>query len=82
MSRYVAKHLRPRQQEWTEASQARISMTSSALGSMKSVKMVGVSEAVLSRLQELRDLEFYKASKARWIMVAYNSSGKLPVHYL
>jgi ATP-binding cassette subfamily C (CFTR/MRP) protein 1 len=80
MSRYVAKHLRPKQQEWTEASQARISMTSSVLGSMKSVMMVGISEAVLRRLQELRDVEFYRASKVRWIMVAYNSSGELLDH--
>jgi len=78
MSKYVAKHLRPKMQGWMDATQARISMTSSILGSMKSVKMVGISEAVLICLQEMRSHEFYKANSVRWMMVAYNASGKSP----
>lgn len=75
MSRFVAKHLQPRQKAWNDATQDRIAATSSMLGAMKVVKMLGLQHNLTQRIQELRKRELWAASKLRWIMVHYNSSG-------
>jgi ATP-binding cassette subfamily C (CFTR/MRP) protein 1 len=75
VSRYVAKHLAPRQKEWNSATQSRVAATSSMLGSMKSIKMLGFQSYIASRIQELRKGELLIASKLRWVMVYYNASG-------
>ncbi|KAI0147916.1 ABC transporter [Hypoxylon sp. NC0597] len=74
MSQYVAKNLRSRQGHWNEATQSRISMTSAAISAIKSIKMLGLQRAISARIQELRENELRKASKVRWMMVAYNAS--------
>ena len=71
----MAQNLRRRQKAWNDATQARISMTSSILGSMKSVKMLGISEGIASQIQDLRQEELDMAKKVRWMMFAYNASG-------
>jgi ATP-binding cassette subfamily C (CFTR/MRP) protein 1 len=75
MSRFVAKNLRPRQKAWSDATQKRIAATSSMLGAMKVVKMLGLQHNFTNRIQELREAELWAASKLRWIMVYYNASG-------
>ncbi|KAF7162579.1 hypothetical protein CNMCM5623_007825 [Aspergillus felis] len=74
MSRYVAKHLQPRQKAWSNATQNRIAATSSMLSGMKVVKMFGLQQNFSRRIQELREAELRRASKLRWIMVYYNAS--------
>ncbi|KAI1347264.1 putative ABC transporter [Xylaria sp. FL0043] len=74
MSRYVAKHLRPRQEAWNRATQSRIAATSSMISSMKTVKMLGFQEKLTRRIQELREEELWTASKQRWIVVYNNAS--------
>ncbi|KAH8596734.1 putative ABC transporter [Bisporella sp. PMI_857] len=74
MSRYVAKHLAPRQKAWNNATQSRIAATSSMLSSMKIIKMLGFQHYITSRVQDLRKEELLAASKLRWIMVYYNAS--------
>lgn len=74
MSRFVAKNLQPRQKKWNEATQGRIAATSSFLGSMKIVKMLGFQQHLVDRIQQLREAELLCASKLRWVMVYYNSS--------
>lgn len=75
MSRYVAAHLKSKQRNWSIATQKRISMTASMLGSAKSMKMLGMAEAMTSKIQELRDEEIEMSNKLRWMMLAYNASG-------
>ena len=82
MSRYVAKHLEPRQKEWNTATQNRIAATSSVISSMKSVKMLGLQERLNRRIQELRSEELWIASRLRWIVVWNNASGTRPVNYI
>lgn len=60
---------------WNVATQKRISMTTSMLNSMKSLKMLGVTTYVESLVQNLRLWELNMAMQVRWIMVAYNASG-------
>ncbi|GLA61414.1 hypothetical protein AtubIFM54640_001933 [Aspergillus tubingensis] len=75
MSAYVAKHLEPRQKEWNTATQERISTTTSVLGGIKSLKMMGMVDATQSRIWKLREKELRLSKRLRWILVAYNASG-------
>ncbi|TVY83108.1 ABC transporter FUM19 [Lachnellula suecica] len=52
----------PRQREWVVAIQRRVGMTSSMLGSMKSVKMMGLSDHLFEILQgqRIREIDFSK----------------------
>jgi ATP-binding cassette subfamily C (CFTR/MRP) protein 1 len=77
MSRYVAKHLQPRQKAWNKSTQSRVAATSSMLSSMKVIKMLGFQNYLAHRIQELRKGELFAASKLRWVMVYYNASGSL-----
>lgn len=85
VSRYMAQNLRGGQRSWNEATQARISMTSSILGSMKSIKMLGISDFIFNDIQRLRKKELDAAGRVRWMMVLYNGSGQYrnqwPVSY-
>jgi ATP-binding cassette subfamily C (CFTR/MRP) protein 1 len=75
MSRYLARNLQSKQKAWNEATQSRISLTASALSSMKVMKMLGLSRETEVLLQKLRAQELEMAKKVRWMMVAYNASG-------
>lgn len=54
ISAYVARNLKHRQREWNTATRERISMTSSVLSSAKTIKMLGMQEAVEQQLLTLR----------------------------
>lgn len=48
------------------------------LGAIKNIKMLGVQEAVSDHILEMREEEIEAAKSVRWMMIAYNASGKLP----
>lgn len=73
MSRYVARNLQPRQKALNEATQSRLTATSSMLSSIKTIKMLGIQEPIARRIQELREQELVTASRVRWIMVYANA---------
>lgn len=75
MSRYVAKHLGPRQKAWNTATQERVAATSSMLSAMRVIKMLGLQRCMARFTCRLREDELATASKVRWIMVYYNASG-------
>lgn len=56
-------------------------MLSSVLGSMKSVKALDLSSLTVPYITSLRQQELDAAKRVRWMMVAYNASGKM-VNYL
>lgn len=76
VSRYVANHLKDKQKAWNAATQKRIAMTLSMLSSTKSMKMLGLTEAMKCKINDLRHSEIETSKKLRWIMVAYNASGR------
>ena len=78
MSAYVAKHLQGRQMDWSAATQDRLSMLTSILGGIKSVKILGLEQAIILLVSNLRTREIARSISLRWIMVAYNASGKMP----
>ncbi|PIG88393.1 multidrug resistance protein [Aspergillus arachidicola] len=74
LSAYVAKHIQGRQADWSTATQARLATITSVLAGAKSVKMLGLEDAISSLISELRSREISLSKKMRWIMVAYNAS--------
>ncbi|KXH42042.1 hypothetical protein CNYM01_08392 [Colletotrichum nymphaeae SA-01] len=74
VSRYLAKNLQSKQKDWSVATQNRIAMTTSMLGSVKSLKMLGIVDHAESLILSLRLRELEMAKKVRWMMVAYNAS--------
>lgn len=76
VSRHVAKHLKAAQGKWNTATQQRISATSSMLGAMKNIKMLGMEQAVADHIEDLRQQEMNAAGGVRWLMLGYNASGE------
>ncbi|KGO42048.1 ABC transporter, integral membrane type 1 [Penicillium expansum] len=74
MSAYVAKHLENRQKSWNEATQSRIAATTSTLEGIKSLKIMGMEDAIRSQILHLRNNEIQISKPFRWILVAYNAS--------
>ncbi|RFU32078.1 hypothetical protein B7463_g4239, partial [Scytalidium lignicola] len=61
----IAAKIGPRQRDWIKAIQRRVGMTSSMLGSMKSVKMMGLSKILTDSLQSQRIQELEMSKKFR-----------------
>lgn len=80
VSRYVANNLKSKQGLWNAATQNRMSVTSSVLGSIKTIKMTGLQDAVENHIQETRKSEMDAARSVRWIMFIYGVSGKSSKH--
>ncbi|KAJ3943699.1 uncharacterized protein N0V96_006629 [Colletotrichum fioriniae] len=59
---------------WAQIIENRIAMTTSMLGSVKSLKMLGIVDHTESLILSLRLWELEMAKKVRWMMVAYNAS--------
>ncbi|RFU73105.1 abc transporter [Trichoderma arundinaceum] len=74
ISRYVAQNIRSRQKNWNMATQRRISALSSILGSMKSVKALGVSGAMINYIDQLRREEIDSSKNVRRMNCVYNAS--------
>lgn len=75
MSAYVANHLEGKQKDWNFATQKRITTIASALSGIKSLKMLGMENAIQSQISYLRSQELRISEGMRWILVAYNASG-------
>ncbi|QPC67918.1 hypothetical protein HYE67_010149 [Fusarium culmorum] len=58
-----------RQAMWLEAIERRISVTSQMLGSMKGVKMCGLSEVLGTRIQAMREEELHISGKFRRLLI-------------
>ncbi|KAK2591549.1 hypothetical protein QQS21_010769 [Conoideocrella luteorostrata] len=76
VSRYVAQNVRSRTKAWNDATQARNSTLSSILGSMRSIKAMGLSKAISRHVSDLRDREIDSSKHVRRMRCAYNVSGE------
>ncbi|KAK5995410.1 ABC multidrug transporter B [Cladobotryum mycophilum] len=74
VSAYVARNIRSKQKNWNLATQQRISALSAIIGSMKSVKALGLSGAMTDYVNRLRQNEIDRSKDVRWMNVAYNAS--------
>ncbi|KAJ9195019.1 hypothetical protein DTO164E3_7003 [Paecilomyces variotii] len=75
---YMASFMPTRQKTWIQAIQRRVSIISAALRSMKSVKMLGISEQIAFTLQGQRLRELKLSKKFRWLIVWVNVVASLP----
>lgn len=64
-----------KQKAMTQATQKRIAITSSMLGSVKALKMMGLSDTVESTIQEQRIEEIKAANNLRWMILGFNIAG-------
>jgi hypothetical protein len=82
MSAYAAKHLENRQKSWNEATQSRIAATTSAIEGIKSLKMMGMEDAIQSQILHVRTNEIQLSKRLRWILVANNASGRHRITFM
>ena len=68
---FAVTYIIPRfQLQWVEAIQARISFTANMLGSMRTIKLLGLSNITKTLCQNLRLSELRHAAKYRWLLLA------------
>ncbi|KAI1313225.1 P-loop containing nucleoside triphosphate hydrolase protein [Xylaria venustula] len=72
LSGQIADKVSKNQKTWLGAIQTRINFTSEILGSMKSVKMLGLTEQMFNKIQSLRSDEIAKSTKYRQVQAYYN----------
>jgi ATP-binding cassette, subfamily C (CFTR/MRP), member 1 len=73
----VAKNIRPRQREWMQAAQKRVALTSDVLGSIKGMKMLGLTGMVTTGVQDMREQELSKSKRFRQVQIANITMGML-----
>ncbi|KAE8372815.1 P-loop containing nucleoside triphosphate hydrolase protein [Aspergillus bertholletiae] len=71
-SLYISRFMGRGRREWNQAVQKRVTHTASFLSLMKEVKMLGLTEAVSKRIQQLRVIELGLSKKFR-VMTAWSS---------
>ncbi|KAI8654215.1 hypothetical protein NCS56_01378200 [Fusarium sp. Ph1] len=65
----LAKHMGKAQKRWVRGIQTRVDVTASMLGSMKEVKMLGLTDVLNNMVQNLRIKELKLSKKARKLLV-------------
>ncbi|RJE27115.1 ABC transporter transmembrane region [Aspergillus sclerotialis] len=75
----LSKLITGRQKVWNAAVQKRIAVISSMLGSMKSMKIMGMTQMVYNSVQEHRLKEIQLAMGYRWLSLWTNTIASVPV---
>ncbi|KAF3013497.1 hypothetical protein E8E14_005834 [Neopestalotiopsis sp. 37M] len=75
----IAKSVPVRQKKWIAAIQKRVGITSDILGTMKGVKMLGLSRALAKQIQDLRDFELAESKKFRHVQIFLIGMNMLPI---
>ncbi|PYH48029.1 putative multidrug resistance protein [Aspergillus saccharolyticus JOP 1030-1] len=75
----VAKRIGPAQKAWVGAVQRRVALTSSLLGGMKSIKMMGMSERMNRTIQGQRLRELHLGASFRVFGIWRNTISMIPV---
>ncbi|KAI0423684.1 P-loop containing nucleoside triphosphate hydrolase protein [Xylaria sp. FL1042] len=78
LSGQIADKVSKSQKTWLEAIQTRINFTSEILGSMKNVKMLGLTGQMFGMIQDLRGDEIAKSKKYRQVQSYYVSIVNVP----
>ncbi|KAH7015725.1 P-loop containing nucleoside triphosphate hydrolase protein [Ilyonectria destructans] len=74
VSRFVARNIQSRQKDWNIATQERISALNTVLASVKSLKSIGLTDAIMAYICSLRQKEIDSSKHVRWMSVMYNAS--------
>ncbi|PWY69052.1 P-loop containing nucleoside triphosphate hydrolase protein [Aspergillus heteromorphus CBS 117.55] len=78
LSYIVAAQSPPYQRKWNQAVQERIATTASVLGSIRSIKLLGISSFVERRICDLRNAELERARGARMLLMWRNVVANIP----
>ncbi|WYZ43992.1 hypothetical protein EsH8_VII_000428 [Colletotrichum jinshuiense] len=68
----------PRQRRWMQAIQKRVGITTEIMGSVKGIKMSGLTATVQDQIQGLRDFELDESKKFRKMQIANMLVGQFP----
>lgn len=71
----VARRMGPSMKLWNAAIQKRVSVTSSVVGAMKEVKLLGTADKWSKIIQGLRKSELDQSKRFRWWVVVMNVIG-------
>ncbi|KAK1598438.1 ABC transporter [Colletotrichum navitas] len=74
----VGQRVPPLQRKWMQAIQKRVGITTEIVGSMKGVKMSGLSAMAQDQIQGLRDFELDESKKFRRMQILNVTVGKFP----
>lgn len=77
----MAKNMKTEQGKWNTATQKRISVINSMLGSIKNIKMLGMQQYVANHVEDLRYREIDAAGGVRRLILKYNFSGELQLKH-
>lgn len=76
VSSYIGKLMKPRLTDWVVATEKRVTTIAYATGCIKGIRMLGLTETVLSMLTKLRELEVaahrYVRKLKIWVLVISN----------
>ena len=75
---HIGKLVPPRQRRWMAAIQKRVGITSEVIGSMKGVKVAGLSDKAEKQIEDLRTEELEKSTSFRKTQIATLMLGKKP----
>lgn len=73
---FLSRMIPQRQRKWMASIQKRVGITSEALGSMKGIKMSGLTASISKQIQGLRDFELSESTKFRQLQIALVSISK------
>jgi hypothetical protein len=79
LSTLLAGRITLRQKVWLEAIQSRINYTSEILGSMRNVKMLGLTKQMSTNIQSMRETELSISRKYRRIQSLNTALGTPPL---
>lgn len=63
--------------KWKMSQQKRVAIIGSMLGSMKSIKMMGLADTLTSVITKAREQEIEDGKAYRWLIVGFNAVGML-----
>jgi ATP-binding cassette subfamily C (CFTR/MRP) protein 1 len=75
---WAAKMTSEKQKIWIGAVQSRISSVASMLGSIKSVKMMGLAGVLSQNIRGQQEKEMNSAMVYRWMVLLTNTTGHVP----
>ena len=67
MATFATRFVSPRQRAWIEATQRRVNYSTNILGSLRNIKMLGLTTQMTTNIQSMRDLEMKKFRKSEGI---------------
>ena len=78
MSTKVGKMVPPRQRRWMQAIQKRVGVTTEAIGSIKGIKMTGLTDKISEQIQSLREFEMDESKRFRRVQIMNILLGSSP----